>query len=88
MPRKALKESLEDLRKEVEEAISDKTEASLLDVQSTLDSILSRIDETEDDSLKEGMSRVQDNLFELEVSHPKVTSALNQVMHLLSSMGI
>ena len=88
MPRKELKTSLEELQKEVDEALADKSERSLLEVREKLESIVAEIDETADDSLKNGLSGVKDSLSELEVSHPKITSAANQVMHLLSSMGI
>jgi len=88
MPRKELKTSLKELRKEIDAAIADHSESSLQEVRSKLDAILSDIDETADDSIKAGVSGIDESLSELEVSHPKITSALNQVMHLLSSIGI
>ena len=88
MARKVLKTSLEELKKEVNEAIQDRTESSLEEVRVKLDAILDGIDELADESIKEDVKGIDDSLSELEVSHPKITNALNQVMHLLSSVGI
>jgi len=88
MPRKVLKTSLEELKKEVNEAIQDRSESSLEEVRVKLDAILDDIDELADESIKEDVKRIDESLSELEVSHPKITNALNQVMHLLSSVGI
>jgi len=88
MPRNALKDSIEELRNEVDSSITSQSETSLVDIRRKLDALIAQIDETEDVKLREGISGVQSSVSELEVSHPKITSALNQVMHLLSSMGI
>ena len=88
MPRKELKTSLEELRKEVDEAIETRSETSLEEVRAKLDAILSEIDDSADESIKDRVKGVDESLSELEASHPNITDGLNRVMHLLSSMGI
>jgi hypothetical protein len=88
MPRKALKSSLEDLRNEVDAALQTQHAGSLKEVRARIDAIMHDLDATEDESIKAEVHGLQDAVSELEVSHPRITSALNQVMHLLSSLGI
>ncbi|MEQ9825120.1 MAG: DUF4404 family protein [Puniceicoccaceae bacterium] len=88
MPRKALKSSLEDLRNEVDAALQAQDAVALKEVRARLDVIMEDIDGTADESIKAEVHGIQDAVSELEVTHPRITSALNQVMHLLSSLGI
>lgn len=88
MPRKALKSSLEDLRNEVDAALQAQDAVALKEVRARLDVIMEDIDDTADESIKAEVHGIQDAVSELEVTHPRITSALNQVMHLLSSLGI
>lgn len=88
MPRKALKSSLEDLRNEVDAALQAQDAVALKEVRARLDAIMEDIDDTADESIKAEVHGLQDAVSELEVSHPRITHALNQVMHLLSSLGI
>jgi 50S ribosomal subunit-associated GTPase HflX len=88
MPRKALKESLQELREEVDLALKEPATDGLQEVRRKLDSILEEVDASEAASLEDGIHAVKDTIAELETSHPRITSALNQVMHLLSSVGI
>lgn len=88
MPRNALKASLLDLKEDLKEVVSTGVFPELDDVDSKLDSIIADVDSTSDAALKEVVGGIHQNVSELEISHPRATSTLNQIMQLLSSLGI
>lgn len=88
MPDKRLRQSLEELRAELE-----RLEAEEAQVRERLDALISGVEtrlEKPDDTAHH-QSLVQDvrqSISEFEVSHPRATAILNEIMVTLGNMGI
>lgn len=88
MPRNQIKTTLQEIKDEIAGISDSEKKTELESLEKKLDVVMAQMDATEDSSLKELFNDVEDSVSELEVSHPRITSALNQVMSLLSSLGI
>jgi predicted nuclease with TOPRIM domain len=88
MPDKKLRQSLNELRSELE-----RLETEEAQVRERLDALISgvetRLDEPEDsDQHQTLVEDVRQSISQLEVSHPRTTAILNEIMVTLSNMGI
>jgi predicted nuclease with TOPRIM domain len=88
MPDKKLRQSLNELRSELE-----RLEAEEAQVRERLDALISgvetRLDEPEDsDQHQTLVEDVRQSISQLEVSHPRATAILNEIMVTLGNMGI
>jgi predicted nuclease with TOPRIM domain len=88
MPDKQLRQSLNELRSELE-----RLETEEAQVRERLDALISgvetRLDEPEDsDQHQTLVEDVRQSISQLEVSHPRTTAILNEIMVTLSNMGI
>lgn len=88
MPDKRLRESLSELRSELE-----RLEAEEAQVRERLDALISgvetRLDEPDDtDQHQSLVEEVRQSISQLEVSHPRATAILNEIMVTLGNMGI
>jgi len=88
MPDKQLRQSLNELRSELE-----RLETEEAQVRERLDALISgvetRLDEPEDpDQHQTLVEDVRQSITQLEVSHPRTTAILNEIMVTLSNMGI
>jgi len=88
MPDKQLRQSLSELRSELEQL-----EAEEAQVRERLDALISgvetRLDEPEDSGQHQSLVEdVRQSISQLEVSHPRATAILNEIMVTLGNMGI
>jgi predicted nuclease with TOPRIM domain len=88
MPDKQLRQSLNELRSELE-----RLETEEAQVRERLDALISgvetRLDEPEDsDQHQTLVEDVRQSISQLEVSHPRATAILNEIMVTLGNMGI
>ena len=88
MPRKEIKASLLELKEKLKDLIESGKSPELEEMKQKLDTVLDDIDDWTDDSLKEVVSGVKESIAEMEGSHPSITSTLNQLMNMLSNLGI
>jgi hypothetical protein len=88
MPRNAIKSSLQDLKADLAPIMEETGNSALEPIQSKLDSILEEIDETNDAHLRALLENLNDSVYQAEISHPKLTAYTNQIMSLLSNLGI
>jgi F420-dependent methylenetetrahydromethanopterin dehydrogenase len=88
MPRNAIKSSLQDLKAELVPILEETGDSNLEPIQKKLDAILEEIDETNDSNLRSLVENLNDSIYEAEVSHPRITAFTNQIMSLLSNLGI
>ena len=85
---KRLRQSLGELRSELERLESEEAE-----VRERLDALISgvetRLDEPEDSAQHHSLVQdVRQSIAQLEVSHPRTTAILNEIMVTLGNMGI
>lgn len=88
MPRNAIKASLLELKENLKDVAASGVFPDIEELDSRLGLIIDDIEDSSDDSLKEGIGSIQASVSGLELSHPKITSTLNQIMNMLSSLGI
>ena len=88
MPRKEIKASLLELNKKLKDMVDSGKSPELEEIKQKLDNVLDEIDDWTDDSLKEVVGGVKESIAEMEGSHPSITSTLNQLMNMLSNLGI
>jgi hypothetical protein len=88
MPQNLIRPKLEALRSELDSDAQALQTDSVVSLRRKLDDLIRDLDEADAESLPHRVKAIQDHVADLEISHPKVTSALNQVSHLLSSLGI
>lgn len=88
MPRNAIKASLLELKENLKDVAASGVFPEIDELDSRLGLIIDEIEDSSDDSLKERVGSIQTSVSDLELSHPKTTSTLNQIMNLLSSLGI
>lgn len=88
MPDQKLRQSLDELRSELE-----RLEAEEAKIRERLDSLISsvetRLEKPEDTAHHQSLVQdVRESISEFEVSHPRTTEILNQIMVTLGNMGI
>lgn len=88
MPDKRLRQSLNELRSELE-----RLEAEEAQVRERLDALISgvetRLEQPDDAAHHQSLVQdVRDTIAEFEVSHPRTTAILNEIMVTLGNMGI
>jgi uncharacterized coiled-coil DUF342 family protein len=86
MPKRQIKSALESLHEELGSATENP--ASIAEIREKIGSMIAVVEDESNESLMERVAQIQETVSEVEVSHPKITATINQVMHLLSSMGI
>ncbi len=88
MPDKNLTELLEQLRGELDntKAVDEKGRELLRGLNADIEEFLNRSDDVEsDDSLLE---RLQESVDYFEATHPRLTTALSQMLNILNNAGI
>lgn len=88
MPDRQLRQSLNELRSELE-----RLEAEEAQVRERLDALISgvetRLDEPDDSDQHQSLVEdLRQSISQLEVSHPRATAILNEIMVTLGNMGI
>lgn len=83
-----LTQALEKLRREIG-ALDTADEASRHKLEQLVEDLEKKLENPEDTELHEDLAdRLRDSMLELEVSHPRLTSIMNDIMMKLSNMGI
>jgi hypothetical protein len=83
-----LTQALEKLRREIG-ALDTADEASRHKLEQLVEDLEQKLENPEDRELHEDLAdRLRDSMLELEVSHPRLTSIMNDIMMKLSNMGI
>ena len=83
-----LTQALEKLRREIG-ALDTADEASRHKLEQLVEDLEQKLENPEDSELHEDLAdRFRDSMLELEVSHPRLTSIMNDIMMKLSNMGI
>ncbi len=83
-----LTQALEKLRLEIA-ALDTADEASRHKLEQLVQDLEQKLENPEDSELHEDLAdRLRDSMLELEVSHPRLTSIMNDIMMKLSNMGI
>ena len=83
-----LTQALEKLRREIG-ALDTADEASRHKLEQLVEDLEQKLENPEDSELHEDLAdRLRDSMLELEVSHPRLTSIMNDIMMKLSNMGI
>jgi hypothetical protein len=86
MPEKRLIATLEELKGELENAGSEPSQTRL---RSIIDGVESRLSDPHDpDHFQSLIEDIENQIIELEVSHPKITSILSSIIESLNAMGI
>ena len=88
MPRNEIKASLLELQEKLKDLVESGKSPELEEMKHKLDTVLAEIDDWTDDSLKEVVGGVKESITDMEGSHPSITSTLNQIMNMLSNLGI
>lgn len=85
-----LRRLLEQLRDELErtESVDEKGDALLRHVDSDIHDLLKRSGRGGDTSDENVVQRVQDAIDHFEVTHPRITQMLSEMMRILSNAGI
>jgi hypothetical protein len=83
-----LSRALEKLRLEIE-ALDTADEESRRKLEQLVADLESKLENPEDTELHEDLTdQLRDSMLEFEVSHPRLTSIMNDIMMKLSNMGI
>jgi predicted transcriptional regulator len=83
-----LSRALEKLRLEIE-ALDTADEESRRKLEQLVADLESKLENPEDTELHEDLAeQLRDSMLEFEVSHPRLTSIMNDIMMKLSNMGI